>query len=201
VIRGDCVEEERIKSAVEIAMERISSLPDLTPEEIAVQNEKKYAPVGEAIAGKYLRGLISGEEMLAEVEKQGGPEGTIVRRALFSGLGRMLNFEADSEQTSKAIAGLVRLTPGRESDIEAAATEFHSLVREFEQAERENLENFEASFLQPLGISGTAVRVNPAENFYWKEEVSHLLQKYAPKVEDLRADLLKIGDEGAPPRT
>jgi hypothetical protein len=48
------VEEERIKSAFEIAMERISDLPELTPEEIAAQNEKKYGPIGKVIAGNYV---------------------------------------------------------------------------------------------------------------------------------------------------
>jgi hypothetical protein len=194
------VEEESVKSAFEIAMERISALPDLTPEEIAVQNEKKYGPVGEAIAGRYLSGLVSEDEMLAELRKHGGPEGLIVRRALFSGLCRILNFQADSEQTSKAIAGLARLAPGRDSDIEAAGREFQSLVREFNRDMRRGLMDFESSFLKPFGVSGTAVKVNPEENLYWKEKLNSLLQEHEPALENLRADLLKIRDDPEPTR-
>jgi hypothetical protein len=186
------VEEERIKSAFEIAMERISDLPELTPEEIAAQNEKKYGPIGKVIAGNYVNGLISEDEMLAELRKHQGTEGSIVRRSLTTSLCRTLKLQADSEQFSRAIAGLVGLTPEREEEITAVAEEFKSLIREFEQKKQKKLEDFKSSFLQSYGISGTAVRVNPADNQYWREESKRLRQEYQPQLENLRGTLVKI---------
>jgi hypothetical protein len=194
------VEEERIKSAFEIAMERISDLPELTPEEIAAQNEKKYRPIGKAIANKYVNGLITEGELPAELEKYQQAEGLIVRRGLITALCRTLKLQTDSEHVSRTIAGLVRLNPGKESEIASAAAKFQELARQFEKSKQERLENFEASFLHPFGISGTAVRVNPEENQYCKKVWKRLLEEYEPKLEHLRTELLKINDVLPSPR-
>jgi hypothetical protein len=42
-----------------------------------------------------------------------------------------------------------------------------------------------------LGISGTAVRCNPAENAHWLEALKELRRAYEPKLERLRDALLK----------
>ena len=57
------MKEEKIKSALEIAMEKVSDLPELTREEIEEQKEKEYGPVGDAVAKKYLSGTISDGEL------------------------------------------------------------------------------------------------------------------------------------------
>src|SRR5512137_2431855 len=63
-ILGESVEEEEgIKSAFELAMERISGLPKLTPEEKAEQKEREYAPIGTSIAVKYMDGALADSEL------------------------------------------------------------------------------------------------------------------------------------------
>ena len=76
--------EEGIKSALEIAMEKISRLPELTPEEIAGQKEREYMPIGEALCQRYLNGAITDKDLSFELEKCHGDKEHIVRRTLVS---------------------------------------------------------------------------------------------------------------------
>ena len=46
-----------IKSAWEIALEKVDKLGELSPEELKRQKEEKYALIGQALADKYLGGL------------------------------------------------------------------------------------------------------------------------------------------------
>ena len=78
------MEEERIKSALELAMERVAGLPELTPEEIAEQKEKEYRPVGETLGNKYLQGVIDGREMASELSQYRGEPARIVGKSLVS---------------------------------------------------------------------------------------------------------------------
>jgi len=47
--------EGRIKSAIELAMEKIAGMPSLHPEEIRRHHEKEIIARGEALAQKYLQ--------------------------------------------------------------------------------------------------------------------------------------------------
>ena len=46
-----------IKSAWEIAVERVEGLGKLSPEELRRQKEEEYALIGQVLADKYLGGL------------------------------------------------------------------------------------------------------------------------------------------------
>jgi hypothetical protein len=178
------MEEERIKSALEIAMERISALPELTPEEIAAQKEKQYIPLGEAIAVKYLTGLIGDDELPAELEAYQGDQKQIVRREL----------EGDSASADRALKAMSRLAPAKSPLIMKAAKNFKAIVREFQQAQQNKASEFVASGLgaiAELGISGSAVRYNLKENEDWQEELRNLRPPFETKLEAIRATLLQ----------
>ncbi len=188
------MEEERIKSALEIAMERISSLPKLTPEEIAAQKEKQYAPLGEAIAGKYLGRLISEDEMIGEVDKFGAEQRLIVRRSLALSFCRAIRIEGDPDEAQMALRGIILMAPAKTSKVEKTAEDFHSIVREFEQEALMKSAEFGASAAQAmeqLGISGSALRTNLGESGQWQQELMRMRQTYEPKLEAIRATLMK----------
>jgi hypothetical protein len=185
------VEEERIKSALEIAMERISAMPDLTPEEMAAQKEKQYRPIGEAMARRYLNGLLNEKELPAELGKYPPDQEPIIRRALVSNLCHALRLEGDQESAGTAMKGILEIEPGKSSLIERTAEEFRRLIRDFEQEKREKSASIAASALQPLGISGTAVRCNPAENKHLLDALKEMRRLYEPRLEALSARLLK----------
>jgi hypothetical protein len=188
---GISVEEERIKSALEIAMERISGLPELTPEDIAAQKEKQYAPIGEALAGKYLSGLLNDDELTSEAARYPADQNKIVRRALLSGLCRTLRPEGEIEAAGRAFMGMSRIAPEKIILIEKAAERFRTIFRAFDQEKQKKTADMELPALQTLGISGTAVQCNPAENAHWLEEVDKLRKTYEFELEALRALLLR----------
>jgi hypothetical protein len=185
------VEEERVKSALELAMERISALPELTPQEIAEQKERQYGPVGEALAGKYLSGLVDDEELTIQIKKQPADLQPIVLRALVSSLCRVLQLEGDLESAGKALSGMRRAVPEKLAIIEKAAGEYLSMVHAYEQEQKDKSASIETAALRPLGISGTAVRCNPGENPHWLEELKKLRNAYDPRLENLRSNLLQ----------
>jgi hypothetical protein len=185
------MEEEGIRSALEIAMERISALPELTPEDIAAQKEKEFGPKGEAIAARYMSGLLDEEELFAELDKHGAIQQQIVRRALISSLCQPLQLDGDMTLAGKALSGLSRIAPGKAPMIGKAASDYQSIVHEYDREKQRQSGKIEAMTLQPLGISGTAVRCNPSENAHWLEALKTLRRAYEPKLEHLRDALRK----------
>jgi hypothetical protein len=186
------LEEERVKSAFEIAMERISALPELTQEEIAIQKEKQFGPIGDAVASRFLRGLIIDDELPVELEKyRADPfQLQIVRRALITRLCRTLELEQDPMDAGKGMNGLCRIAPEKVSIIGEAGRDYHRIIGEYEQEKRKRSEAIEKSALRNCGISGTAVRCNPDENEYWREELRKIGAEYAPRLERLKSMLL-----------
>jgi hypothetical protein len=188
------VEEERIKSAFEIAMERISALPELTPEEIAAQKEKQYSPIGEAIAGKYLNGFISEDEIADEAEKCQGEQKQIVMRALVSSLCRAMHIGGGPDSVARALKGISRVAPGKAPLIEKAGEDFRSILGEFEQEKQMRSVEFQeaaAKKMRELGISGAAVRPNLNENEAWQNELGKLRQAYESRLSVLRGSVLQ----------
>jgi hypothetical protein len=189
------VEEERIKSALEIAMERISALPELTPEEIAEQKEKQYRPFGEAIAARYLSGTIREEEIAGEVNRYTAEQKQVVTRALILGLCSAVPLEGDLESAAKALKGIGWIVPEKKPQVEKAAESYQLIRQEFDREKQARAAEFGSSSekrMQKLGISGSAVRLNLNENKEWQREMKSIRQKYDSKLNALRAGLLQL---------
>jgi hypothetical protein len=182
------VEEERIKSALEIAMERLSELPDLTPEEIAEQKEKEYEPIGEALGNRYMQDMIDGNDLLAELHRHQGEPGRIVRRALVSTLCASIGLE-NLRASEKALKGILEVTEDREDWKEKALSFWNRLSGDFERQLEEKAVELEAAAredLKCLGISGTAIRPNLAENEGAKQGLADLRRSFDPELEKLK---------------
>jgi hypothetical protein len=185
--------EERIKSALEIAMEKISGLPELTPEEIIEQKEKEYGPMGESIAQRYLDGRLSDSEMPAELGKYSGEEGLIVRRALVAGLCNELRLDNDGETAGKALQAMKQLTSEKKR-IEQVVKDFLKIFSEFAEEREEKFREFAVlagNALESRGISGSAVRPNMNENRLWQEELGRIRNESEPRLRDLRNKLMQ----------
>ena len=186
------MEEERVKSALEIAMERISGLPELTPEEIAEQKEKEYRPVGQALAGRYMRDIIDRQEIPAELSRHEGDSEPIVRRAFISSLCGFIQLE-DSQMTVKALSGLCSLAGEEEGVRKKANTSWTRLLDSYQKQRNKAFQECEASEkekLAVLGISGSAVRPNLTENESLRKRLQQLHRSFEPELEKLRAMFL-----------
>ncbi len=62
--------DDRIKSTVEIAMEKVAQMDDLTPEEA---ERLKWVPEGERFAARYLEGATDLREAMASIDRSAIP--------------------------------------------------------------------------------------------------------------------------------
>ncbi len=187
------MEEHRIKSAREIAMEKMAGIGGLTPEEITRQKENEYRPIGEAIAGKYLARAIREADLRIELGKYRGEEEQIVRRALITSLCKSI--ELGAVESGRRALGGVQLLAGPDSRFEEMRKEFESISGEFEQETlraHTALEKIERQRLQKLGISGSAIRPKVRETEDWKQEQGSIKREYDLRLDKLRNNLMLI---------
>jgi len=186
--------EEEVKSAFELAMERISGLPKLTPEEKAEQKEREFAPIGTAMAVKYMDGALADGALPTELKRYQGNQLQIVRRALISSLCREMQFESTRGAAQRALNGIAQITPERRDALEEAQRSFWAILDDYENAKDKKFLEFGASALERiknLGISGSAVQPNLDENEQWKTELNGLRQLFEPRLEHLRTTLMR----------
>jgi len=186
------LEEERIRSALEIALERVSRMPELTPAEVAAQKEKEYGPVGAALGNRFLEGFLAAGEIKAELARHPGELGRIVRRACLAQLCGSLAVD-DPQRTRRAMEGIRALQNPGGAFFEEAEQEMQSLLDGFEReaaAGREKAEAGARQALADLGVSGPALRPNLASGEFWGKEVSRILRAFEPRLQELRSRLM-----------
>lgn len=197
------MEDEGIKSALELAMERISSLPQLTPREIAEQKERDNAPVGNALSSRYIAGLLSESELPVELSRFDGERRKIILRALIASLCRELRLENSPATAQKALLGATALVPQAKAVCEEAVKSFELILGEFETARIKRSGEFSVLASRKInerGIRGSSVRPNLNESEEWKQLMDGISREYEPKLENLRNELLReiSGRMGAP---
>ncbi len=185
--------EDGIKSALEIAMEKISGLPELTPEEIARQKEKEFALLGEALCHRYLDGAIAGGDLVTELGKYREDRRRIVRRALVSSLCLSLQLE-DILKADRAYKGIAQLLADKSGDSDEMIRNFKKIIDDFAQESQGKSREFEAKArekIRKMGISGSAIRHNLKEDESWQTELRRIRQVYEPRLERLRNLLMR----------
>jgi hypothetical protein len=185
----NAVEEERIKSALEIAMERVSRLPELTPEEIAEQKEKEYRPIGEALCNKYMQDIIGTEILPSELNQYPGDSGKIVRKALIACLSRWIRLD-DKQAAVKAMEGLLRME-GDGGDLrEKVNSLWLRMLDDYERRRDSLLKELESDAkkrLADLGIRGSAVLPNLNGEEASDRGLADLHRSFEPELEELRS--------------
>jgi len=187
------VDEERVKSALEIAMERLSGLPELTPEEIVEQKEKQFKPIGEAIGRRFLQGMIRERDLLSELNRNREESDRIVLTACISTLSRSVQLE-DFHTAERALTGLFKLaedSPGFGDEIRSF---WDRIDGEFKQQRADIFRKFEIiarKGFAELGITGSAIRPNIEENELFRNDLDSLFRSFEPSLEKFRSILLQ----------
>jgi hypothetical protein len=186
------VAEDRIKSAREIAMERLASLSALTPEELDEQRKKEYGPRGAAIAQKYLEGTLRSSELARELKRYQGKDGEAVRKAFVSTLCESIGLQ-DVTKSMKAIDGIAavagKVDPGEmKREIETISGEF---IREAERRRAEYTDLMRQKLVS-MGISGSAVWPNVAEDDDWRRELKRIGVGYSERADVIREKLSEL---------
>ncbi len=103
-----------IKSAWELAMEKVDKLGKLSPEELRQQKEDKCRSIGQGLAEKYLSGS-SLRDLKLELDRHKGEEGELVRVALASKLIDAIEL-GDAERLAKVVEAISELKPRAKTD-------------------------------------------------------------------------------------
>ena len=188
------MEEERIKSALELAMERVKALPELTPEEIAAQKEKEFGPVGISLAMKYMSGAIAADELPSDLGRHAPDRRSVIRRALISSLCGEILAEASPETAMKALKGISLIAPERSEFFASVEANISGILSEFEVEKKNRFHAFDDlanEKLRTLGISGSAVRPNMSESEEWNAALDRIKQAYEPRLESIRKNLIQ----------
>ena len=96
---------KKIKSTLELALERAAKLPALTAEEIRQRLEREYAPRGRAIAERFLGGDLAETRLQTELGEFRGEEGEIVRGVFLASMRQSIDLETP-ERTARAFEGV-----------------------------------------------------------------------------------------------
>lgn len=191
-----------MKSAFEKALEKAEKLGKLSPEEMRERNEAEYAPIGRALAERY---LDHGDRRILkeEVRRYSGDEKGIVGRAALSRLAEAIDLASDEffEKTEKALAGMLALKG--KGQIGEINERIMSLLREFREAqqqkyerEEERVEKGERELLHQLRISGSAVgAINLKASEAWGTISQELHSQFNERLEALKQELLNLLEE------
>ena len=186
------MEEEKIKSALEIAMEKVAKMADLTPQEIREQKEREYRPRGEVTANKYLSHVYKNVDLAVELNKYQGEEGEIVRKAFLSFLCRAIQLD-EADKSRRAIEGIQALDIA--FDFDRVKGEFEEISSAFNQERKktyQKLEDSQREILNGLGISGSAVRPNVKENASFQNELNQMRAPYDMRIDKLKDKMLHL---------
>jgi hypothetical protein len=184
------VEDHRIKSAREIAMEKVAKVTGLTHEELRLQKEKECRPRGEAIAKRYLQDAVRGTDLPIELGKYRSEEQQIVKSALLSTLFDSIDVE-DINRSKKELKGIQIVL--KADDFEAIEHELETINSQFKENVRQEYimcEEIERERLEKLGISGSAVKPNVEGTEDWQHRVGKIRSHYAVKVDHLKKTLI-----------
>ena len=180
-----------IKSAWELAMEKVEKLGKLSPEEVRRQKTEKCGSIGQGLAEKYLTGLAL-RDVRIELDKYKGEERELVRAVLASKLIDAIEL-GDAERLSKVIEGISELNlKSREglASIRAEIEQLFAECREAEQKKRREVDAAARGVLHQLRISGSAIgSVNPEVVPEWKNELDKIALPYREKLGDIKARL------------
>lgn len=179
----------KIKSTIELAMEKAAKLPRLTKEEIRQQQEKEYGPRGRAIAGRFLAGDLAAEDLDAELSRYPGEQGEMARAAFLASMCQAIDV-GETEATARGFEGIRALV--RDDRLEETSSRLGGILRDYqEQQQREfaKTEQAEAVTLRELGVSGSAIRLNMEQSEAWRAKRSALLAEFRPKLDQLKREL------------
>jgi len=192
-----------IKSAYEIAMEKINKIESATPEE---RLKWKYIPKGEELAGKYLKDDIN---LTAELAKYGEQERKYVVQGIYSILIRNIDLpknDAVKKNNKKAMDGLSAIKKDKKG-LENAFSKIRYIFNHYsEQGEAQKKaayeqvkEEFMMKVQQALAQQGSNARINavdierqPQFQEEWRKMLMRLDSQYLQHLNEYKHELQAI---------
>jgi hypothetical protein len=192
-----------IKSAYEIAMEKINKIESATPEE---RLKWKYIPKGEELAGKYIKDDIN---LTAELAKYGEQERKYVVQGISSILIRNIDLpknDAVKKNNKKVMDGLTAIKKDKKA-LENVFSKIRYIFNHYaEQGEAQKKaayeqvkEEFAMKLQQALAQQGSAARINsidierqPQFQEEWRKMLIRLDAQYLQHINEYKHELQAI---------
>jgi hypothetical protein len=194
-----------IKSAFEIAMEKISKIEDATPEE---RVKWKFVPQGEQLGAKYIKEDVS---LLSELNKFKDNERKYLTQGVVEVLARSIDLprnDTAKKINRKAMDG-IKLVKKDKSGVENIYSKFRYVFNHYteqgEQQRRQAYEQVKVQFAAKLQQAmqqqyGNNVRVNPNVNLEtqpqfqeeWRRVLAQIEQQYVNHLDEYRKELIEI---------
>ncbi|TET75825.1 MAG: hypothetical protein E3J42_02645 [Dehalococcoidia bacterium] len=179
-------ENERIKSALEIALEKAQKLGALSEEERQRLRDEELAAAGEALAKRYLNGLPL-RDIDVELGRRGGDDRQIISRNVLSRLVDKIDMEhiAGAERILAAIQHLSGHS-GVVQSIKDLLKEYESATEKAWRENRSALEAAKRNELELKGISGSAVDPAIETSPEWLQIRQRLDSHYQQRLEEIK---------------
>jgi hypothetical protein len=192
-----------IKSAYEIAMEKINKIESATPEE---RLKWKYIPKGEELAGKYIKDDIN---LTAELAKYGEQERKFVAQGISSILIRSIDLpknDAVKKNNKRVMDGLAAVKKDKKA-LENVFSKIRYIFNHYaEQGEAQKKaayeqvkEEFAMKLQQALAQQGSAARINnidierqPQFQEEWRKMLIRLDAQYLQHINEYKHELLAL---------
>ncbi len=180
------MESKRVKTAIELAMEKVAQMPKLDSEEIEEQRRQEYFSHGESIANRYLQNTLRKDKIENELAAFEGEAARIVKSSLLSALKQSLGLQ-DAESNQRVLEAI--LTIDAETPFPDLMGELDGIIGEYKQQlqmEYTLLEKKERKRLKHRGISGSAIRPNLLETEDWQNKFEAVRQVYNSKLDAIK---------------
>lgn len=186
--------EDRIKSALEIALEKAEKLGKLSPEEAKKKLEDEFYPRGKALAEKYLKGLrwrdLETELKRFANEKEKG----VVKRAFLTTLITEISLE-EVEKSGQALEGILYVSGNSslmqtKEKITVLLNNYHEAKDSLYSSSRKTISKKVEEQLKQEGIAGSAIQVNMLATEEWQEAQKQLHTRYDGELSLIKKALL-----------
>jgi len=182
-----------IKSAWELAMEKVERLGKLSTEELRKQKEEKYGSIGQILADKYLGGLALWQ-LRIEVDKYSAEEKDLVEQVMTARL--IHSIELGSYESLLRVVQVVLSLDPIDSAVRGIEKKIEQLFDQYkgeEEKESQRMEKSAGEVLRQLGISGSAIgALDPKVVSQCQETLARLAQPYRERLEVLKEGLIDL---------
>src|SRR4030042_841457 len=186
-----CSQVGEIKSAREIAQEKVSKPGELSPEEREGQRQGRCRLIGQSLAEKYLS-QYDVRLLEAELKKHSVEDKDLISQAAIHRLieGIDLGYAPRLDKISQGI-----LTVSNTTKVTETLDKIKELFHEYEEAEnreRQEIEKAGREMLHQLRISGSAIsQINIQAKEEWQKKLSQLAHPFEERLNYLKQELLR----------
>jgi hypothetical protein len=164
--------EDRIKTALERAMERADALGDATPEDLRRMDQ---VPVGNAIAAKYMRREV--RDLQAELDRSDASDRAYVQEGIATTLVKNVTLPKDpraKESALLALEGILALK-GESTAVKEVVEQVQHILTYYEGAQQQTYFNFKQEFetrLPPEALRSMEMQLGPQ----WRSQLEKIPQ-------------------------